>query len=324
MKIKVFISYARADSPFVERLCAELEARNLQIWLDVKDIKVGDSIVSRIEDGIRDSDVFCLILSPASSSRPWVLKEYRTALNRQLSTDGKDIRILPILIKDCEIPGLLQDIRYADFTRSFIEGIEEVLDALRLESNRKAPYYELTSFIEERFQSVPSFIEIVKKNDGCHGSADFRDAVDTLGELKKPKKRVGESVSYQEAVRIRILLWGAIGAAQVELEEYLQKGARLLLLRNETPPKFDRKSVCVAISSGLRISYGASGDDELWSSISGEFAELLELLQVRRAEVFAREVFLVPEFCKATWEDNHGGMGSETIDLSRIISQVKQ
>ena len=71
MRHKIFISYAHADSEFSEKLAHDLGERGQDVWLDKKDIKVGDSISSEIENGLLESDFIVLILSSTSINRPW-------------------------------------------------------------------------------------------------------------------------------------------------------------------------------------------------------------------------------------------------------------
>ena len=137
--LAIFISYAHEDSEFAYRLCYELESRGITVWLDKKNIEVGDSIVKGIEDGMGISNFFCLVLSSTSVTRPWVLREYRTALNIQLTTSGKAMQILPIKIDHCEVPALLRDIKYADFSQNFTEGLEAICKVLKLDTKWQLP-----------------------------------------------------------------------------------------------------------------------------------------------------------------------------------------
>jgi len=93
--VRVFISYSHTDCGFVDRLTTELKQHGIEVWHDAKEIVVGDSITARVEQGISKSDFFSLVLSRKSSHRPWVLREYQTALHLQLSNNGADL--LPII-----------------------------------------------------------------------------------------------------------------------------------------------------------------------------------------------------------------------------------
>lgn len=129
---RVFISYAHTENDFVARLRADLEARGADVWLDAKNIFVGDSISDIAERALNSADFVCLVLSTNSVTRPWVQREYRAALTLQLSNAGISPRILPLLIDDIQIPALLMDIRYADFRSNYASAFEELCTGIGL------------------------------------------------------------------------------------------------------------------------------------------------------------------------------------------------
>jgi predicted nucleotide-binding protein len=71
----VFISYSSKDRDFAERLAADLRASGVGVWFDQWEIKVGDSITKKINDGIHDNDYLAVVLSPDSVASDWVRKE---------------------------------------------------------------------------------------------------------------------------------------------------------------------------------------------------------------------------------------------------------
>ena len=48
----VFLSHNSADKPFVRKLALDLEKAGVRCWLDEAEIKVGDSLLDKIRDGI--------------------------------------------------------------------------------------------------------------------------------------------------------------------------------------------------------------------------------------------------------------------------------
>jgi hypothetical protein len=106
-KARVFVSHSSKDKPFVRKLVEELKKRPLNIWLDETELKVGDSIVSKISEGLTETDYLVVVLSKASVSSQWVQEELNAALASQLA--GKGV-VLPVLIEDCDVPVLLKDI----------------------------------------------------------------------------------------------------------------------------------------------------------------------------------------------------------------------
>lgn len=125
----VFLSHSSKDKPFVRQLAADLAAKNILVWLDEQQINVGDSINDKISQGLVESDYFVLALSNNSINSEWVKKELNTALIGEI--ESKKVRVLPIKLSECNIPPLLRDKKYADFTQSYNKGFDELLNAIK-------------------------------------------------------------------------------------------------------------------------------------------------------------------------------------------------
>jgi len=121
----LFISYSHADRAFVSRLVQELASRGTEIWFDLWDMKVGDSLSRKIQDAIAQAAWLAVVLSPDSVSSTWVQRELTAALVRELEEDS--VFVLPILYKRCDIPLFLRDKVYADFSSSFETGLESLV-----------------------------------------------------------------------------------------------------------------------------------------------------------------------------------------------------
>ena len=112
-KTKVFISHSSQDKPFARRLGNDLRGRGASVWIDEVEIKVGDSLIEKISEGLEENNALVIILSEASCSSEWVKREVNIALTKEIQ--GKAIKVYPILLEDCEIPTFLIDKKYADF-----------------------------------------------------------------------------------------------------------------------------------------------------------------------------------------------------------------
>ena len=141
MEQGIFISYSSKDKEFAVRLATDLRLMGLKVWIDKWEMRVGDSLNKKIAEGISNSGWFCVVLSPNSVTSPWVQKELNAGLEREL--EKRDVFILPILLKDCEIPLFLRDKVYADFRNSYEDGFS---DFTRRESLR--PSFENETFPE--------------------------------------------------------------------------------------------------------------------------------------------------------------------------------
>lgn len=145
MMSKIFLSHTGIDKPFVEKLANDLERLGVAVWFDKCEIKVGESILWKIEEGINESDYLAIVISKEAWESEWVKTEITAAWERQIQKKGKFI--LPIFYRDCEIPYFLRGIKYADFRKDYQEGLQELakifgvtnINEVKIE-NRKTNY----------------------------------------------------------------------------------------------------------------------------------------------------------------------------------------
>lgn len=125
---KIFLSHSSKDKDFVRRLAEDLKARQVPVWYDEWDLKVGDSLSTKIQQGIKESGWLAVILSKNSVSSQWVQVELNSALATEL--EKRQVFVLPILIEDCEIPLFLKDKLFADFRKDYNGGLQALLKRL--------------------------------------------------------------------------------------------------------------------------------------------------------------------------------------------------
>lgn len=123
--VNIFISHSSKDKEFVRRLKRDLEELGHEIWLDEGEIGTGDSISKEIEEGISKMDFLILVLTPDSISSKWVELEWRAALLREIDENKKII--LPIYLKSCNVPLLLKERLYADFSKGYDTGLVKLM-----------------------------------------------------------------------------------------------------------------------------------------------------------------------------------------------------
>lgn len=128
MPKRIFISHSSKDKGLARRLATDLYTSGHKPWLDETEIKVGEDIVKKIEEGISIADYVIVILSKNSSVSGWVEKEWKTKYWDEIQR--KQVLILPILIEECDIPGLLKTKKYADFRESYAVGFAELIQAI--------------------------------------------------------------------------------------------------------------------------------------------------------------------------------------------------
>lgn len=128
MMSTVFLSHSSDDKIFVENLATDLNELGIGVWFDKWEIKVGDSIVEKINHGLENNDFLAVVLTPNSVRSDWVKKELNSAISNQLSK--KSIKVLPILFKECKIPAIISDLKYADFTSDYKTGVLELIHSI--------------------------------------------------------------------------------------------------------------------------------------------------------------------------------------------------
>jgi hypothetical protein len=104
---KVFISHASDDKDrFVLKFATKLRENGVDAWLDRWEIKPGDSLVDKIfEEGIRNADVFIIVVSATSITKPWVREELNTGIVKRIENL---CRLIPVVLDDCGVPEALK------------------------------------------------------------------------------------------------------------------------------------------------------------------------------------------------------------------------
>lgn len=125
-QVTVFLSHTKADKPFSKRLAHDLETFGAHVWLDEWELRVGDSIMERVQQGIDNCQWMVVVLSSAALQSAWVKKELQAGLTRETST-GK-VFVLPALCEEVALPAFLRDKFYADFAQAYHEGFRLIRD----------------------------------------------------------------------------------------------------------------------------------------------------------------------------------------------------
>jgi hypothetical protein len=125
---EVFLCHSSADKGHVRMVNDDLMNLGVSCWLDENKIKVGESIVAKIDEALGSSKTMIAFLSKRSVQSMWAKKEWQSFLSRQLS--GGQLKILPAVLDECQIPSILADIKYADFRKSYHDGFKEIYKAL--------------------------------------------------------------------------------------------------------------------------------------------------------------------------------------------------
>jgi hypothetical protein len=126
---RIFVSHSNKDKKLASQLAADLKAAGFDIWYDSDDIRVGDNILEKIEQGLSECDNMIIILSP-HALRSWMVRQELIFFRNEERRRGRNV-ILPVLYKDCDIPRWLETRHYADFRRDYKIGIVALRNSLR-------------------------------------------------------------------------------------------------------------------------------------------------------------------------------------------------
>ena len=102
-----FLCHGSEDKATVRRLAEDLLAAGIDVFFDEWEIRSGDSLRRKIDDGLGRCTHFIAVLSPVSVMKPWVNAEMDAAFVRKMASEVKFIALrlgLPV----ADLPPLLQ------------------------------------------------------------------------------------------------------------------------------------------------------------------------------------------------------------------------
>lgn len=110
----VFLSYRSADRPWVLNLYDVLRENGLKVFLDQVVLKVGDQLVTQLEDGLSASMAGVLVWSNDARDSAWVRREYQV-LEAQ-AAEKKGFQFVPVRLDDSELPTFAKTRIFLDFS----------------------------------------------------------------------------------------------------------------------------------------------------------------------------------------------------------------
>jgi hypothetical protein len=138
----VFLSHSSKDKETVRPIAERLKADGLRVWLDSWEIRPGDSIPAKIEEGLEHSRVLVLCMSKNAFGSDWPQLEagtfrFRDPLN-------KDRRFVPLRIDSAPIKGSLAQFLYINwFSEDHEDAYSKLFEACRLRTTRRSTKIEL-------------------------------------------------------------------------------------------------------------------------------------------------------------------------------------
>ena len=132
MAPKLFISYSRAQTPFVDRLADQLEDMGYSLWLDYQSLVPARPWFQQIESWIDASDVVLLIASKESLTSKNVEPEWKRAANRKK-------RILLVIFEAVPLPPELQSCEWVDFRNDYKKALQRLTQIIEQPGPPQSP-----------------------------------------------------------------------------------------------------------------------------------------------------------------------------------------
>ncbi len=134
----VFICHASEDKPeIIKPLVEAFKREGISFWYDEAEIKWGDSIIEKVNEGLRVSRYVIVVVSKYFLSKNWPKRELNSALSIEAST-GK-VRVLPLVAGTDEVRSdifqkypILNDKSYLTWEND----AQKIIDALNVRLGR--------------------------------------------------------------------------------------------------------------------------------------------------------------------------------------------
>lgn len=204
---KVFVSHASEDKEsFVLEFAKKLRDHGVDAWVDQWEMLPGDKLIHKIfEEGLKAPDAFIIVLSTTSVTKPWVREELDVAAVKRISNGMK---LIPVVIDDCEIPGVLTATLYQKFDKpeNYDASFDRVISAIFNLSSKPPlgalPSYALPSPVRMsgRSQSDSLVIHIACEKALMDGDqyVDPVEAFDLNGTPKLPVQELRDCLEILE------------------------------------------------------------------------------------------------------------------------------
>ncbi|MFP7469973.1 toll/interleukin-1 receptor domain-containing protein [Niallia taxi] len=127
---KVFISYSHSNKDIARKIAYDLEFNEIDVWYDDFEIKFGDNIIAKLEDGIEESDFFLVLLSEESITSNYIKMEIEFSISQNK-------KIILISLDDVKIENFLYpQYNFIDFSKSYSKGFKSLINKIKQDKNQ--------------------------------------------------------------------------------------------------------------------------------------------------------------------------------------------
>jgi len=249
MTHQIFVSYARADSDIMKRICEYLRRSHLYLWTDENLVPGTPSWTKAIEKALEGSKCLIVLLSPDSKSSDWVDREINYAHS------NVKIPIYPVLVSGDEtnaIPFILAHAQYIDIRSQFEEPLTKLSNAIKgaLTPNEEEVKAPDPTDIEAAFpQTEATVYERSSRSDATHNweVCSLKDLIKRVSKLGEDELTLGNVYPEYEIHGI------------VEYRKSYQYDGEYLLIQNIGPSLISsRFSPVNKVSGKFSVKYNLS------------------------------------------------------------------
>ena len=124
----IFISYSWENQKEAEEINSLINNIGLKTFLDKKDIAAGEYISFAVSEALDNSKLYLFLISEQSVDSFWCKGELSQALD--IEKNRKETFIIPVLINECKIPGLIRNKKYINYTGDRSAAQQEIVKTL--------------------------------------------------------------------------------------------------------------------------------------------------------------------------------------------------
>jgi hypothetical protein len=130
----LFLSYASKDRDFVSPLVMYLQKQGVHVWVDYGEIRLGDDLIQKINDGLKRSRFCVALLSEHYLQRGWTQLELGAALAREMNGPWGTSRVLLPVRHGLSLPQLTSEAPWlaARIFADSSEGPARLADLIRM------------------------------------------------------------------------------------------------------------------------------------------------------------------------------------------------
>ncbi|UYY86944.1 toll/interleukin-1 receptor domain-containing protein [Alcaligenes sp. SMD-FA] len=157
---KIYISYQRTDQMFVTQLAQRLKAAGHSLTYDIDTLAPGTDWRTTLDQGLKTSEIFVVVISESTSKSQYVLAEVGAA--RAYAADSGRMLIVPVIIDDSPLPLSLQDIQAIIQPDKNIDEISQKIEvAVSTFIGRRAAIEVKASAVAQQLQkNAASYIQV--------------------------------------------------------------------------------------------------------------------------------------------------------------------